>query len=358
MEHLCCEHCFTDFFVKETIIKTGSIGTCSFCGSRDSRCVSPKELQKLFLPLIDLYSPAEDFLKDEDKKSFRGHYIWQKIQADWNIFNFKEEASVKTLLSEICFDETRSPSYQKLTESYVENLQTFKKENGIESKRLEARWLAFSDELKKQNRFFPKTAIDRFEYIALLQFLEMKIPKDEKLYRARNSYGKEKFSSQEMNKPSFDMTKNGRANPVGIPYLYLASDANVAIYEIKPSLKDPVTVGEFIVQNDLRIIDLRDVSPFQFIKSEDFDTLVRDIDFLYKLGEDLAKTINPKDADLEYLPTQYLCELIKSAGWDGVAYKSSFAQGYNLAVFFDEKLSCIGTKLYEIQEAKLTYKEI
>ncbi|UIP23824.1 hypothetical protein LYZ39_15545 [Achromobacter deleyi] len=33
------------------------------------------------------------------------------------------------------------------------------------------------------------------------------------------------------------------------------------------------------------------------------------------------------------MPIQYLCELIKKQGWDGVVYRSSVGTGMNMALF-------------------------
>lgn len=154
-----------------------------------------------------------------------------------------------------------------------------------------------------------------------------------------------------------EKARNGRANPVGIPYLYLASDLETAISEIRPSLKDKVTVGRFKLLEPFSIIDLRNVSPFRFVEDEDFEKLFSMIGYLNKLGTDLSKPVNPKAAELEYLPTQYLCEFIKSVGYDGVAYNSSLAKGYNLAIFREEKLKCTRTELYEIEKTTLLYEK-
>lgn len=35
----------------------------------------------------------------------------------------------------------------------------------------------------------------------------------------------------------------------------------------------------------------------------------------------------------DYVPTQIIAELIKSLGYDGIAYKSSLANGHNIALF-------------------------
>lgn len=160
-----------------------------------------------------------------------------------------------------------------------------------------------------------------------------------------------------MGKPPENKAKNGRANPVGIPYLYLASSLQTAIAEIRPTINDFVTVGRFKFLSAISVIDLQDVSPFQFSESEDFEILVNKIGYLKKLGQDLSKPINPKDSELQYLPTQYLCEFIKKSGWDGVAFKSSLSDEHNLTIFSDGKCKCTKTELYKIGKSKISYQK-
>jgi hypothetical protein len=55
------------------------------------------------------------------------------------------------------------------------------------------------------------------------------------------------------------------------------------------------------------------------------------------------------------LPTQYLSEKLKTVGHDGVAYKSSLHEkGYNICLFYPDKVKCIGYKIFIIK--KITYE--
>ncbi|WP_407935313.1 hypothetical protein [Alkalimonas mucilaginosa] len=44
------------------------------------------------------------------------------------------------------------------------------------------------------------------------------------------------------------------------------------------------------------------------------------------------------------MPSQYLCELIKRAGYDGVVYKSALAGGFNAALFNQNAVNVRGVK--------------
>ncbi len=62
---------------------------------------------------------------------------------------------------------------------------------------------------------------------------------------------------------------------------------------------------------------------------------------------------------MDYLPTQFLCEFIKSLGFDAVEYKSAMnPDGCNLAVFNDEKLVCEASKYYSVNRLEYEWKEL
>ena len=139
----------------------------------------------------------------------------------------------------------------------------------------------------------------------------------------------------------------------------MSSDVETAIAEIKPFSKDKVTVGKFVVKSRMNAVDLRNPridDPFRFGYNLEF--MVTHLKFLRRLGTELTKTVSPKEAELEYIPLQYLCEFIKKSGFDGVIYKSSVADGHNMAIFNDSKLECVDTELYEVENTKYECKKI
>lgn len=353
----CCQYCFEDSFIKKHIIENGEQGNCSFCNRENTECIPPEKLNSVFLPLLNLYSPIENFIPKEELSEYKGQFIWDKLDEDWNIFsaNVKEKRSI--LIKELLAEQIKKGE-TKLLKSFYEMESRYYGDHDKESKRLETDWNEFSNELKSINRFFPSKKIDLEQLGQLLQTLDIQMDPQQFFFRSRRSEPEKKFPPSKMGKPPDNKTKNGRANPVGISYLYLASDRMTAIHEIRPSIGETVTVARFRLLEPLSIIDLRDVTPFRFKDDEDFETLIPKIGYLSILGTDLSKPINQKDAELDYLPTQYLCEFIKKSGWDGVAYKSSISQGFNLAVFTDKKLKCVRTELHKIQKVILEYKKL
>ena len=108
----------------------------------------------------------------------------------------------------------------------------------------------------------------------------------------------------------------------------------------------------------LKFADLRNprqtISPFS-LTDDGLNQLFLDLNYLCHLGEELSKPILPREAHLEYLSSQYLCELIKDCGFDGVVYKSSVGDGDNFAIFYDENLEAIDIKCYKINNVNFDF---
>jgi len=153
-----------------------------------------------------------------------------------------------------------------------------------------------------------------------------------------------------MGKPPKNLVLNGRANPIGITYLYASSSIDTAISEVRGHKGEVVTVAEFQMKSNLRLADLREpkstISPFEL--NEDLELIYKNMPFLTLLGNELSKPIIPREANLEYLPSQYLCELLKDIGFHGIIYKSSISDGNNYVIFNDKELKAIKTYQYQI----------
>ena len=342
----CCINCFADDHLVNYIKENGSRGSCDFCGRKNTKCIEPTELADLFRPVLDLYSIVEDFMPLELLKELDGDFIWTKLDQDWQIFNDLDSGDQERLLEDM-FPSSYKDGDMPVLSSYVEMESEYWGTDLEITEALIKEWDEFCSEVKWQNRFFPQKRLNLDRLGGLLPFLSLEIKKRTYLYRARIC--QQKLRPSKMGKPPAEKSKHGRANPRGIPYLYLASDAETAAREVRPNIFEKVTVGKFRIKNPLRIVDLRKPiigSPFRY--NYDLDFVIENIGFLSKLGTEISKPIDPKDSDLEYLPLQYLCEFIKNEEFDGIAYRSSLGGGYNIAVFDDSKVKCIETDLYKL----------
>ena len=137
-------------------------------------------------------------------------------------------------------------------------------------------------------------------------------------------------------------------NTEGISYLYLAGDLETTLYEVRASLFDYVSVGTFKLDDNIKVVNLSEKT-YDIFRQAELETL-DELIFIRKLEEELSKPRRRSDSELDYLPTQYLSELIKSMGYDGIEFKSSLnKKGLNLVIFNPEKFRCIEVKLYDIE---------
>jgi hypothetical protein len=286
-------------------------------------------------------------------------FLYQHLRLYWpSLFDFKlSDAQVHKLVKAISVNSDADP--RLFTESV--ELKRYVDENPLNpADRLEMNWDYFSNEIRTRNRYFFNEMIETDDLSSTFQRLAITRPAGTEFYRARLSDSLLPF--EELLKPRANLTKGGRANPVGIPYLYLSNDLRTTLFETRISLHETVTVGRFIALEPLSLVSLRnvkDLGPFEVQeKGFDLEYFISYRPYLQKLENELSKPVRKQDVDLDYLPTQFLCELIKSLGFDAVEYKSAMnPDGFNLAVFNDTKLQCVETKFYSVNHLEYAWEE-
>lgn len=327
-----CLNCIGDDYLKHIDIDH-TITRCDFCQRTNTTCISDVTLSELLRPIVDLYEPVEEFMPMEEMRELAGDgdSIWEKIQQEWDLFPEIDYESLEDLFRIMYSEEDEIPTF--LT-SYVENEREYYGMHYEASDQLKQEWDNFCNEIIKSNRFFPQKTVDVDILKALLACLEKRLGNGKEFFRARISETGKAFKIKDIGMPPADKSKSGRANPVGIPYFYLASTSVTAIAEVRPSVTDVVSVGCFRIKKPLKIVDLADfpeISPFRF--GDEIGKITLYLGFLKILSEEISKPINPRKAELEYIPLQYLCEFIKTLGYDGLGFKSSIGDGYNLLTF-------------------------
>ena len=69
-----------------------------------------------------------------------------------------------------------------------------------------------------------------------------------------------------------------------------------------------------------------------------------------EIGRDLSKPLRRHDSELEYIPTQFICEYLRyTYGVDGIMFKSSLhVDGINYVIFNHELMECVDVVQYQI----------
>ena len=347
----CCSECFSSSYLKDIINSNVTIGNCDFCKTTDISIYTPRELALIFQKIFDLYQVTEEI----------GGTIEKQIISDFRgkIFSQKVEKIAKKLLKEIIADDYKE--YKNLFNKNIVLKYLTVDDNDSKLKPLEISWERFAKEIKSTNRFFIQNALDLEILSDLLVRYEKEYKRGKIFFRARISDNKDGFKIVDMKNPPPKNASAGRANPLGISYLYISNDVKTTLYEARVSLFDYVTVGTFRLKEDMKVINLRGDTYDPILLSEKglLEDFLIHLPFITKLEEELSKPRRRNDKELDYLPTQYLSEFIKSIGFDGVEFQSSlYPQGYNLAIFNATKFECIKVEVFDIEKIDLTHKLI
>ena len=166
------------------------------------------------------------------------------MKEDWQLFSHPsmDIAHAKELPGEILDDGdiVRKPFVPSVTYSSDGLIQ----------------WETLRDEMMYRNRWFLDVSIDTDRLESLLDYLQADdLP--HRWYRARIRSGDDAYSIGEMGPPPRRLASHGRANPAGIPYLYLGSRPETAASEVRPHTGEVACVADFVINDPLRAVDLR-----------------------------------------------------------------------------------------------------
>lgn len=157
--------------------------------------------------------------------------------------------------------------------------------------------------------------------------------------------------------PPESVVSSGRINPEGISYLYISESAETAIAEVLLWRGALVSVGEFEIRKELRIVSLVDGEQRAAI-FDPVDVEVTKDRFKNSIFSGVLKSLyfstpaygNDK---LAYLPSQYLAECFKHADIDGIKYSSVLRNGgVNLVLFEQDVAECKSVMQYRVNSVE------
>jgi RES domain-containing protein len=217
-------------------------------------------------------------------------------------------------------------------------------------------WQKFVVGLKSENRFTLTEEPARFVELIIdyaKKHKTVSLPRNTSLYRARinDSSSNGPFTLDKMSAPPAHLAGHGRLNPRGIPYLYLASDEITAVSEVRPWVGCDLTVAEFSLVNDSELVNFSKEHFVNIPEGEQFEgpefTWRELITWMF------SAPFDPRD-DTAYIPTQYLAERIKGAGFTGIIYDSALnTGGYNVTLFDVKKANAVCRKNAHVTAARV-----
>ena len=104
--------------------------------------------------------------------------------------------------------------------------------------------------------------------------------------------------------PVRDRATEGRANPKGIPYLYLATKRDTALAEVRPWIGSLITVGQFRIKQRLKLINCTIGDPKEWLSlGTELPQKKREETAWAQIDKAFARPVTPSDDSADYVPT-------------------------------------------------------
>lgn len=183
--------------------------------------------------------------------------------------------------------------------------------------------------------------------LATAEKRQLQVEQEELLYRAQlgevwreqedGAEFPEAYPPERM-KPLPDRAHEGRANPKGIPCLYLATTLKTAASEVRPWIGSYVSIGVFKIVRNLTLVNCSHnygdpVFSVSFPKSKPATPEEAEKMTWANIDRAFSEPTDVSEDTAHYAATQVISELFKRAGYDGIAYRSNFGGGHNVALF-------------------------
>jgi hypothetical protein len=341
-----CVHCFNDIEIKQFIVTNSKEnGQCDYCNDGiNSELIEISELLDFFAEFIQIFKfePA-------------GIPLVQKIQNDWNLFSGEDVC--QNILTDILLFLDLSLTDSQETVNYTDDILE-----------CTSYWEILKEEIKWKKRFLTNT--DKLEELLWHNHLNktLELSNSEPLFRARLHYvgDQKEIAASEMMCPDKSWTSAGRANPQGIPYLYLCKNIETTLYEVRATFLDEVSVGTFQIKDNSKLIlvDFAESSS-AFSKVDEIVDYTKRMLLKRYISADLSKPIRRYDSEIEYIPTQFICEYIRYINdkdnriIDGILFNSSLHNGgKNIVLFDQDKVECISVAMHRVTKVEIEANKI
>jgi hypothetical protein len=151
---------------------------------------------------------------------------------------------------------------------------------------------------------------------------------------------------------------DGRANPEGIPRLYMAADRHTAIAEVRPWIGSLVSVAIMKTLRDLRVVDCRADEGLFFFEREP-PPRKREAAVWGQVSRAFREPVLRGDDRAGYAPTQLIAERFEREGYDGIVYGSGFGKGaVNIVLFDTQAAEIVVCEIHEVRNVRLDHEEI
>lgn len=331
------KECFRDVELVAFYDLYGKEGTCSITKIK-SCVIDITEIQGFLEALLRQFKPGIPLRQ-----------IAHQLNENWDVF--KDDCIGEQILQQVV---PTAHSIRKIAASggsiYMDSVAA-----AVNS------WREFKGEIAWKRRFLISSMEYEWEDMLRME-IPVSISQEEHFYRARLHEKADVpcYTSNNMSAPPKELSTAGRANPSGIPYLYLCEEEETTLYEVRALYLDEATIGTFQLADEgqpIKIIDFTSsslLSLYGAYSAGDFPIeLIMAMTLLKRtISGDLSKPIRRYDTENEYIPTQFLCEYIRDVmGYDGIKYYSALRpKEANVVIFSPDKMRCTSVKKVRVKK--------
>lgn len=235
-------------------------------------------------------------------------------------------------------------------------------------------YIAFAQGVRCKARYVFEDQVDKFLHtvLATSNTRKMDFPSKRFLWRAQlGDHWEEVEIEGELStdqgplpsarmKPLAHSPHEGRVNPKGIPCLYLTTEKETAMAEVRPWIGAYISVGQFETVRDFTLINCfrqqkTDLLHYMVMKELNSDELEKAV--WAHIDQAFSMPVSADDPTTEYIPTQILAELFRKNGFDGVVYKSLLGEGFNVALFDIDAAKLVNCFLYNAKSVAFKFEE-
>nr|WP_181726111.1 RES family NAD+ phosphorylase [Polaromonas sp.]QJS06443.1 RES domain-containing protein [Polaromonas sp.] len=359
-----CYECAEEPYLAKLVEKDGKPEECSYCGQTQA-CIPIKELADLIAAAFD-----DHYLRTSDQPHSWQQSLLSDRESDYDwvrdgqsvLDAIEEAAAIPQEAAEdvlnILGDRHSNFDLAAMGEETEFSSDSYYEEKNARAQGWHQEWRYFEQSLKTEARFFSRSASELlarvFENIDALK-TKPRYPlvldagpncRLTHLYRARVFQSEEKLKETlcrpdlHLGSPPARLASAGRMNARGISVFYGATNASVALAEVRPPVGSKVVIARFSIIRSLRLLDLTALDSVRDGGSI-FDPSLKDrlerVAFLRSLGQRITKPVMPDDEALDYLATQAIADFLATENeprLDGIIFSSAQSKhGRNIVLF-------------------------
>ena len=346
-----CARCFSGEEIAEFLGNFEGPPGCSFCEGNDAPTAPLDEVaDHMRQCLMQFYGFAADHLPYESREGGFQAPHWETYdllfdQLGLDLPRDQDNRLCYTLPDRIsdqtwCEYDWLSLDYdEKLDYAWREFCQTIQHERRFFFALSKNEEIEVEEQIRHRDEFLPLELLSEIIKLAEEFDLVRIFSSGTELFRSRPCELAEPYqTARELGPPPPDRAvQANRMNPPGIPMMYGAETEDIAVRETR---RRCVTVGQFRLERETRILDLADLPAIPGIFSGAERGTRLGLIFMHAFAREIARSVDRTDRiHIEYIPSQVVTEFIRDARIygspvDGIRYLSTLdTGGRNLVLF-------------------------